>query len=529
MKILSWSLKKYWLISLIVILLIPVVVFAWTAVGGGVKVSPGETGTVNLGGVTYGLKNTNSFSKDLFIPTRTQAEINSFVNGSIGTNILSSSVTNTYTIQATDCVPSTNWLYNIGMCGNNPYSWYFNSPESTPLMCRFTDTFPTNAIISNIKVYTYIGTLTGSAPQYVLNMSTPLGQPGTYVDNCNYQNYVLSANNPAYAPGGTNYIYVNPAAVSGLHIVGYNVSQGPFMTVEVTSPPGVNPSSLPTGGIITEAGGYRIHTFLNSGMFLTTAPKTVEVLVVGGGASGGFASGGSCQTGGGGGAGGVVYRSSYTLPAGGYLALIGVGGVGSNYKSLAGGNSSIYDLIAYGGGPAGESFTQVAPATGGSGGGGKGCGWCMPGSGTSGQGNNGGGGNCDGCSGVGIVMGGGGGGAGSAGSCPINSRAGNGGSGAQYCISGTCQYYGGGGGGGVSWQDWYQTILPGSGGIGGGGVGAHAVYCGTGAVAGNATPNTGGGGGGSDNRGGNGTCGDPGLGARSGDGGSGIIIIRYPL
>ena len=57
-----------------------------------------------------------------------------------------------------------------------------------------------------------------------------------------------------------------------------------------------------TGGTVTDADGYRTHTFTNNGTFSVTVGGTVEVLVVGGG---GGSGGGSSGGGGGGGACGV--------------------------------------------------------------------------------------------------------------------------------------------------------------------------------------------------------------------------------
>jgi hypothetical protein len=104
---------------------------------------------------------------------------------------------------------------------------------------------------------------------------------------------------------------------------------------------------------------------------------------------------------------------------------------------------------------------------------------------------------------------GGGGGAGQAApsSPPQNAKTGGPrGDGRAYDISGTLAYYAGGGGGGGS-----TTTAFGSGGLGGGGDGGN-----NGTAPTQGGPNTGGGGGGGNN-------------SRVGaDGGSGIVIIRYP-
>lgn len=106
--------------------------------------------------------------------------------------------------------------------------------------------------------------------------------------------------------------------------------------------------------------------------------------------------------------------------------------------------------------------------------------------------------------------GGGGGGAGGAGSNTVGTAAGNGGVGLQSSITGTATYYSGGGGGGSYGANGNAR---GTGGLGGGGNGNSGSGNGTAG-----TTNTGGGGGGG------------GYSSLTGyAGGSGIVILRYPL
>jgi hypothetical protein len=89
-----------------------------------------------------------------------------------------------------------------------------------------------------------------------------------------------------------------------------------------------------TGGIVTEVGGYRIHTFISSGYFYPIVSGDVVYIVIGGGGGGGSnkgAGGGaggyySCvageQSGGGSAAGSPLavyagYRYTVTVGAGG--------------------------------------------------------------------------------------------------------------------------------------------------------------------------------------------------------------------
>jgi len=259
-----------------------------------------------------------------------------------------------------------------------------------------------------------------------------------------------------------------------------------------------------TGGTITEAGGYIIHTFASSGTFTVASGGVVDVLVVAGGGGGGTWSGG-----GGGGAGGLVYAAGLAVSEQSYVITVGAGGAGSSSSPVPGANgvnsSFATSIVAKGGGGGGSEGSRPGLA-GGSGGGGD-YNSASGGAGTSGQGNAGG------VGGVGNpdYAGGGGGGAGAAGSnAPGSGNGGNGGAGLSYSISGSSAYYAGGGGGGS--QNGNNPGTPGVGGAGGGGSGS-AYSSGVNGVAG--TANTGGGGGGGRSSG------------SGGNGGSGIVIIRY--
>lgn len=212
----------------------------------------------------------------------------------------------------------------------------------------------------------------------------------------------------------------------------------------------------------------------------------VSYLVVAGGGGGGVCVGGTA-TGGGGGAGGL--RNSYDTTGGGaatestltlytdtnYAVTIGAGGAGKSGENLAGskGSDSTFSTITSEGGGGGGG-NSISPSSGGSGGGGQesdGAGA----SGVSGQGYAGGNGTESG------NRGGGGGGAGSAGS------GGTGGSSISTQITGSSESYAGGGTAPIN---------------GGSNPSGHAA----------------------DNSGNGGISG----GSASQNGGSGIVILRYP-
>jgi hypothetical protein len=318
------------------------------------------------------------------------------------------------------------------------------------------------------------------------------------------------------------------------------------------------------GDDIYDVDGYRIHVFTNSGTFVVPGRNiSADVLVVGGGGGGGQ------DNAGGGGAGGLIFKPNHTFAGRGssggrdgyYVITIGSGGIGNkdqNSEVATAGNDTIIrpgrdptgqsatytrddpvDIFkAVGGGP-GDEASDVRPTSmnGGSGGGGQNSeGKAAPhtggtstqssqsgDSGTFGYGNNGGTGVDDG--------GGGGGGAGTVGQngdVLFDGAGGNGGDGYNVGdIFGTRYgevvdedvYFAGGGAG--SNRNNSNTNFASGGKGGGGSAGA------TPQTIENGLPGTGGGGGGapwetiSPN--------NYSYNNYAGDGGSGIVIIRYRL
>lgn len=256
------------------------------------------------------------------------------------------------------------------------------------------------------------------------------------------------------------------------------------------------PMPAATGGTVTEADGYRIHTFTTSDDFVVTEGGDFEYLVVAGGGGGGGPRE-NYGRGGGGGAGGLL-NDTINLSPDTYPIVIGAGGNGGGEASNGGkgSDSTAFGLTAEGGGGGGRRTTRSMATAGGSGGSGGGGGGGSAGGGTGGAGTAGQG-YAGGNNGLADARAGGGGGAGGVGEdggVDGSTSGGDGGDGLQINITGTPTYYAGGGGGGQG----------GSGGLGGG-ANANA----------SATANTGGGGGGANASG------------AAGNGGSGIVIVRY--
>ena len=275
---------------------------------------------------------------------------------------------------------------------------------------------------------------------------------------------------------------------------------------------------VPTSTIVA---GDTVLTFTTVGSCEWSVPvgiTTADVLVVGGGGAGGTSSNGA----GGGGGGGQVNAQASISISGVITLQIGAGGIAQTVASAtAGGNGGTSSftrtsgsVISASGGSGGASVAVNAvgsPSTTGYNGGG-GSVWASRLSTTNGSNGVGGykGGSSVGSSSTADAQaGGGGGGSGGNGSNAETSGATNGGAGGvgvSNSYIGSATFYGGGGGGGKRNA---STGTVGSGGSGGGGAGgkvANGV---------DATANTGGGGGGAGGE------------YVGGDGGSGVVIVRY--
>ena len=292
-----------------------------------------------------------------------------------------------------------------------------------------------------------------------------------------------------------------------------------------------------TGGTITTSGNFKIHTFTGDADFVVSSVGNdagggsgVSYVVVAGG------GGGVGDRSGGGGAGGYregktssdCYSASplnapagLTVTATTFPVTVGGGGAADNsspYGPLGGsGSNSVFSTItSAGGGGGGRNSCSTAGAPGGSGGGGGstsphtarpgGAGNTPPVSPP--QGNNGG---ASANSSPGYSTGGGGG-AGAVGANGSGATAGAGGAGATSSITGSPVARAGGGGGGSDVNNSQASGGSGGGGSGGGGPTGGQTSATDG------TANTGGGGGGSSGGG---------DGVQAGDGGKGIVIIRY--
>jgi len=326
-------------------------------------------------------------------------------------------------------------------------------------------------------------------------------------------------------PAGVSTATVNENGVSKFRITGTPTNPAANTTSNFTLR-AVDAASNTTSRAfsITVNRTIQYDTFTTSGTFsVPTGLTVVDVLVVAGGGAGGVSPHGGN---GGGGAGGLIFMPEYPVTPGSTISVTvgGPGGaVNASQAGLTGGDSVFDTLTAKGGGGGGIATPGVVP--GGQGGSGGGSGESP---GTQGQGiqptqpsNSGayGFGNPGGNYVGGGYFGSGGGGAGAAGTDgggPANpATRGHGGVGKAYTIADgtTPVYYAGGGGSSASCS---ASVGSGNGGLGGGGQG-------TGGIINRARPvaigeaNKGGGGGGVN------TC----ISTVSGDGGKGVVIVKY--
>jgi hypothetical protein len=299
-------------------------------------------------------------------------------------------------------------------------------------------------------------------------------------------------------------IRANTAAITAINL---SLSAGNFVANSTFSLYGIaalgtTPVLAPkaTGGNrIENDGTYWIHTFLTSGNFVPQTNLTCDVLVVAGGGGSGAGYTGNNRGSGGGGAGGYRTATGQSLTIQNYPVTIGAGGAGapagtSTAAGSKGANSVFNTLTSTGGG--GGGWGEGAGTIGGSGGG-------------SGD------------------LGGAGAAGNQGGYSPVEGFAGG---------AGANSTGGGGGGGGSSAVGSAGTGASPSGIGGAGGAGTSNSYSGTavtyavGGKGGDSGPAAAGSNG-TDSRGNGGGAPKSGTGTGivGGNGGSGIVIIRYPI
>ena len=399
----------------------------------------------------------------------------------------------------------------------------------------------------------YFTDTSGSAFNVTLPASPSAGNVvavADYANNWGGNNLTILRNGSNIEGNASNFVCnTNGASITFVYV---DATKGWVATNSGNSSQAFGPTFIvATGGTITECGNDKIHTFTGPGTFTVTTAAScavdnvVSYLVIAGGGGGGN------KRAGGGGAGGyreVVSPSSpytgsplngypnspnrITVSAQAYPIQVGGGGTGGSASggpactvstASTSGNPSIFSTVTSAGGGTGGGLSPNAGPNGsgkpgGSGGGGFAGGppsTPFPAATAAGTGNDpstspaqGNPGGISRASPDPTGQAGGGGGAGEAGKAGNDPGGldGRGGAGVTSCITGSPVARGGGGGGG--------SRPPGVAAPGGTGGGGNGVPTGTGT---SGTCNTGGGGGGMSDD----AC------TSSGNGGSGIVVIRY--
>ena len=320
------------------------------------------------------------------------------------------------------------------------------------------------------------------------------------IDILNYSNTTTNKTSisrwgaAAYRMGSWVALWRSTAAITSIKIL--SESPSVFTSGSTFTIYGIKAALVPKasgGDVIVQDGSYWYHAFRSTGVFNPKQSLSCDVLVIAGGGGGGYAISGQ-STAGGAGAGGLRYfaaesvttATSVTVGAGGAGAVSG----GAIAAGAAGGNS-VFASYTSAGGAGGFSADNGGSGSGQRNNAGAGGLGNTPATSPS-QGNNGG------ASTGGVA--GGGGGAGAAGGTPdggigVNTYS----TWATATGTGVSGYYAGGGGG-------HTTGIGGTGGGANGSTGSSA----------HAIANTGGGGGASQV-------------SPSGNGGSGLVIVRYPI
>ena len=334
-----------------------------------------------------------------------------------------------------------------------------------------------------------------------------------YSNATTFKTVICRANNAGTGVSATVGSWRDTSPITSVTLVANNNSFDAGSTVTVYGIKAAISAPKATGGdsIFTD-GYYWIHQFNSSSTFTPLQSlSNVDYLVVAGGGGGfgnrgGGGGGGGFRTSAGTSGAGSSAESKLSLSAQAYTVTVGAGGAAQVVGR--GSDSTFSTITSTGGGAGGDAGT--AASVGGSGGGGGHQNLFSGGAlGTANQGRAGGNGYSSGSGAAG-----GGGGASTVGSNNASQNVGGaGGAGQTTYITGALTTYAGGGGGGG---------FLGSGGAGGTGGGGNAGYFGSANLNGvPGTANTGGGGGGGSYDGSNFWT--------QQNGGSGIVIVRYPV
>jgi hypothetical protein len=447
------------------------------------------------------------------MPTNTYVALDKVTVGTATSSITFSSIPQGYTdlVIVTNLKGSGSANYPIielnGDTGNNYSETFITGNGSTASSARYSNTV--GYLINNV-----VTTTTDFSFNNIIHLMN-------YSNTTTYKTVLSRANAAGSGTEAGVLLWRNTSAISSITIRtnGNNWATGSTFSLYGIAATSVGAKA--TGGTIYSDDLYYYHVFGSTGTFTPLQSISADVLVVAGGGGGGY------DNGGGGGAGGIALYSSQSLTATGYTCTVGGGGAGSTSsasKGATGGTSQFAALTSKVGGGGGGSNSTRNGANGASGGGGSGEDVATGGSATDGF---------AGAASNGTFTGGG-----------TYNSGGGGGSSAAAIQPGTATATGGSGGLGVStYSTWLSaTGLGKDGFIAGGGGGASLRNASSGTATGGVGSGGGGDGGGCNTSTAftNATSGLAGSGSgggggnrnvagtfSSGNGGSGVVIVRY--
>jgi hypothetical protein len=205
-----------------------------------------------------------------------------------------------------------------------------------------------------------------------------------YSSTTTYKNWLSRGNNAAAGVDAIVGVWRNTPAIDTVRIActnsGRTFSVGATFSLYGIRAEGLTPAPKATGGVISSDSTYMYHTFVSTGNFTPSQSLTCDYFIVAGGGGAGATTGGG-WSGGGGGGGGYRTFSSVSFASGtAYTATIGGGGAGGSGSggtgsvgtntTLIGGAISTATSGGGGGGTSKENGnTQTNGTAGGSGGG----------------------------------------------------------------------------------------------------------------------------------------------------------------
>ena len=294
--------------------------------------------------------------------------------------------TTEYTLSGSTITFTTAPANNVFVCAVVGGGEHIGTPMDDSIGTdKLVDGTVTNAKIDSVSTSKVSGTLPALNANAVtgLNAANLVGSAMPAIDGSNLtgiSSFTKNANDPAgntNPAGGVGTIWANTTSGELYVLTDATTDANVWTNVGNGTGPIPNPISAATGGTVTTAGDYKIHTFTSSDNFVVTNNlSNFEYLMVAGGGGGGSGYSNSSYAAGGGGGGGMI-TGSISVNNGTFPIVVGAGGVGQaedTQKTYSGTDSLFSTLIATGGGGGGPRSANNSADFGQAGGSGGGAG-----------------------------------------------------------------------------------------------------------------------------------------------------------